>query len=374
LPPDGRLAYTGRMTGAVEAAGTVGEGALWARAVESGAGEAHGTAHGTHCLNCGAALIGRYCHECGQSAHVHRTLGSIAHDLLHGVFHFEGKIWRTLPMLALRPGALTRRYIDGERARFVSPLALFLFTVFLMFAVISAIGPGDLSKSFQKAGSNAAVQLEEERAEGAAALARLERERAALAAAGKPTADMDRRIAEARADLATLARFTRNIEMRSGAVEAKGSGQVKVEGLNGAYSRAWKKAKENPGLLIYKVQSAAYKFSWALILLSTPMVALLFLWRRRFGLYDHATFVTYSISFMSLLAILVTVLIALGLRGAVIGWIVALVPPVHIFAQLRGAYGLRWFSALWRTVALLMFSAAALLLFVLGVVALNVGA
>jgi hypothetical protein len=51
------------------------------------------------------------------------------------VFHFEGKIFRTLPMLVFRPGALTRRYIAGERARFVSPLALFLFTVFAMFAV-----------------------------------------------------------------------------------------------------------------------------------------------------------------------------------------------------------------------------------------------
>ena len=40
---------------------------------------------------------------------------------------------RTLPMLAWKPGELTRRYIDGQRARFVSPIALFLFCVFLMF-------------------------------------------------------------------------------------------------------------------------------------------------------------------------------------------------------------------------------------------------
>ena len=46
------------------------------------------------------------------------------HDFLHGVFNFEGKIWRTLPMLAWRPGEMTRRYIAGERARFVSPIAL----------------------------------------------------------------------------------------------------------------------------------------------------------------------------------------------------------------------------------------------------------
>jgi hypothetical protein len=45
--------------------------------------------------------------------------------------------WRTLPLLVGRPGLLTRRYIDGQRTRYVSPLALFLFTVFLMFFVFS---------------------------------------------------------------------------------------------------------------------------------------------------------------------------------------------------------------------------------------------
>ena len=77
---------------------------------------------------------------CGQQAHVHRTLRAFGHDLLHGALHFEGKIWRTLPLLAWKPGELTRRYIDGERAKFISPVALFLFIVFLMFAVMGLTG------------------------------------------------------------------------------------------------------------------------------------------------------------------------------------------------------------------------------------------
>jgi hypothetical protein len=127
------------MTGGLEAAGELATGALVGRMVEPHAGEhpAHG-AHGTLCLNCGTRLSGDFCHACGQGAHVHSSLTSIGHDILHGAFHFEGKIWRTLPMLVTRPGALTRRYIAGERARFVSPLALFLFCVFLMFAVMHA--------------------------------------------------------------------------------------------------------------------------------------------------------------------------------------------------------------------------------------------
>jgi hypothetical protein len=80
--------------------------------------------HGdTHCRNCGAALAGAYCSACGQPAHLHRSLASLGHDLMHSVFHFEGKFFRTLPELAIHPGRLTRRYIDGERAKFISPMA-----------------------------------------------------------------------------------------------------------------------------------------------------------------------------------------------------------------------------------------------------------
>jgi hypothetical protein len=112
-------------------------GAVLARAVEPHAGEADdGHTHESNCLNCGAKLLGDFCHECGQRAHVHRSLKGFFHDLLHGVLHFEGKIWRTMAKLIGNPGDLTRRYIDGERAKFVSPVALFLFTVFLMFAVL----------------------------------------------------------------------------------------------------------------------------------------------------------------------------------------------------------------------------------------------
>ena len=128
----------------IDAIGELAQGGLTARAVEPAAGDGAATrgghTHETACLNCGTPLIGSHCHACGQRGHVHKTLGAFFHDLLHGVLHFEGKIWRTLPMLAWRPGQLTREYIDGRRASYVSPIALFLFTIFLMFAVFSALG------------------------------------------------------------------------------------------------------------------------------------------------------------------------------------------------------------------------------------------
>ena len=125
------------MEGHGEAAADAVTGGVIASAIEPDAGSAHGEGERGKCRNCGAMLAGAYCYACGQPAHLHRSLASLGHDILHGVFHFEGKVWRTIPELLFHPGRLTRRYIEGERAKFVSPMALYLFTVFLMFAVFS---------------------------------------------------------------------------------------------------------------------------------------------------------------------------------------------------------------------------------------------
>ena len=347
----------------VEAVGDLASGALFARAVEPHAGEGgHGSEAGAMCLNCGHRLLGEHCHACGQSAHVHRTIGSIGHDLLHGVFHFEGKIWHTLPMLVLHPGQLTRRYIAGERARFVSPLALFLFTVFLMFALYSAVGPGDLTDKLAKGVAEAQIEIETGRRETfPRRIAELERERAATIAAKGDTTRIDYKLQRTREEAARLER----------AAEHLGTGKQRIHTGWAWFDHGIEKIRENPHLVAYKVQSSAYKYSWALILMSTPLIATLFLWRRRYGMYDHAIFATYSISFMSLLAIVLELLLSIDAPEGLFWSLLMLAPPVHMFAQLRGAYRLSIFSAAWRLVFLLIFADLVLFMFVLGLVAMG---
>ena len=130
------------MNDAIDGIGMAATGGIIAREVDraQAGGGGHGDDHvGGPCANCGTILTDTFCGACGQHGHVHRTMGALVHDILHGVFHFEGRVWHTLPMLAWRPGELTRRYAQGERVRFVSPMALFLFSVFLMFAVSSSV-------------------------------------------------------------------------------------------------------------------------------------------------------------------------------------------------------------------------------------------
>ena len=115
--------------------------------------------------------------------------------------------------------------------------------------------------------------------------------------------------------------------------------------------------------MLYKLQTNFYKFSWLLIPLSVPFVWLLFLWKRHFKAYDHAIFVTYSLSFMTLLILAATLLGIAGAWTAVIVLPLVFIPPIHMYKHLRGTYGLSRFSALWRLCVLTVFIMIVLLIF-----------
>ncbi len=349
--------------GEFDAAGELVTGGLLGRVFEPRAGEGGGEHGGGICLNCGTALIGSYCHACGQGGHVHRSLGAIGHEILHGVAHFEGKLWRTLPLLVWRPGELTRRYVEGERARFVSPMALFLFSIFTMFAV------------FQLAGISTPTDLKAQRPEAAIAWARADqvarRAQAIEARDKRAVGDPNRAKYEAR--IADADRQIAALDSAAKEVTARGAKLTVDERRTGwkAIDHGIEKWRENPSLMLYKLQSSVYKFSWLLIPLSLPFVWLLFAWKRQYRLYDHTVFITYSIAFMSLLFIAITVGAELGVDG---GWLMLAafgVPFVHLFRQLKQAYQLGWFSALLRTLVLTGFIVVVITIFLILLVLLG---
>jgi hypothetical protein len=329
----------------LEAVGDAITGAVLGRAVEPKAGEAaEGHTHERNCLNCGTALAGDYCYHCGQRAHVHRTLTAFWHDLVHGVFHFEGKIWHTLPLLAWKPGELTRAYIDGKRARFVSPIALFLFCVFITFAVIG------LTNSTMHASAQASADAAKELSKDQTKLDVLQGQRAA--ATGVEAAKLDEKISSLKGEMAALQ------AVKDGKIDP-GTFKIQSDWLGGINENLGEAAK-NPELLFYKLKTNAYKFSWALIPISVPFVWLLFPFSRRFRLYDHTVFVTYSLCFMMLLLSVSTVV---GLVSDGLASLAFFVPPVHMYRHLRGTYGLDKGGAMWRTALLTVFAFIAISLF-----------
>ena len=335
------------MVGDLEAVGDAITGGVIGRAVEPKAGEGgDGHTRETHCLNCGTELVGDFCHACGQHAHVHRTLTAFFHDFLHGVLHFEGKIWRTLPLLTWKPGELTRSYVEGKLASFISPIALFLFCVFLMFAVVSLLG--DFGQIPAEAKKDLAAELKTDRAK----LTVLQAHR--RGATGKVAARLDGKISELQHEIKVEEGVQRG-EISPSTLD------IDPSGLAPSLSDAVKQARDNPELVAYKLKTNAYKFSWLIIPLSVPFVWLLFPFSRRFRIYDHTVFVTYSLCFMMLLVVAGVIFQAIGVAS--IAGLLWLIPPFHMYRQLKGAYALSTGGAIWRASLLTIFSILVVSLF-----------
>ena len=352
--------------GGMEAAGELVTGGLLGRALDHPSGGAHARHGGGMCLNCGTALIGEHCHECGQPGHVHRSLHAIGHEIVHGVFHFEGKFWRTLPLLTWRPGDLTRRYIAGERARFVSPMAIFLFSLFAMFAVFSWAG---VTPTTELKGNTAKplAAIEEEQKAVAERRDEAIKDRDKLAAADPERIDEQERIDDATARLKALE--TAAAPLRK-AGEVPVSDEISYTG-NHFIDHGIEKWQKNPSLMLYKLQSSGYKFSWLLIPLSLPFLWLLFFWKREYKLYDHAIFIIYSIAFMSLLFIALSLARAAGVSSGLLQTLSLLLPFFHVTRQLQQAYRLSWTSAIVRSVILSICIGLILTLFLLILLAMG---
>lgn len=431
------------MSGEIEAAGAAVTAGLAAGAMEQGEGGA--SAHEHPCSNCGYIVNGKFCANCGQPAHLHRSLLHMFEEVLHGVFHFDTKFWRTLPKLVFRPGTLTRDFVHGKRARYVSPLALFLFVIFLMFFVFSLTGGPNITPQVPATAEEAAAQARErlrdaqgDRDEAAQDLAAAQRGLAEARRTGdrRDIADAEQEVAknqklfqrwsdavaQAEAAVAEAGAARANAQAATGksakaapdlaGKRVKGAvgvtqdgevvfgagGDVDVAQLAGSPEKTWqdkwrdalhrgdvkvnfgndklnKKVLhklENPDLVLYKLQQTAYKFSFLLVPISLPFVAILFLWRRGLTLFDHTVFVLYSLSFVSLMFIGFALLaMAPGDLDDYAWPILVFGIPVHMLFQLKGAYALGWFSAIWRTWFLMWFALIDFALFCAAIVFLG---
>jgi hypothetical protein len=330
------------------------------------------------CLNCGTPLTGAFCSHCGQRAHLHRTIGDVVHEVVHGITHFDGRFWKTLPMLLFRPGLLTRSYIEGRRARYIAPVPTFLMVVFFMFFALSFISwnEGMLAVNI----GNGETASQDERGV-AKALEAIDRDLAAALAAGNSSEvtvlQAARRVIAGTAPPAGGAApagprpsITDRLSAEIAAAAARG--EITVDLGSPTLDERARQALTNPKLVLYKVQTRAYKLSFLLVPLSLPWLWLALCSKRGVTLYDHVIFTLYSISFISLLFILGSGLLAAGIVTPWVWLPLFLAPSVHMFAQLRGAYALRWWGAAWRTACLMLAALLTLCLYLVLLVLMGV--
>jgi hypothetical protein len=87
------------------------------------------------CGNCGAALSGPFCSQCGEKRFSRRDY-SIAHfveEAIGAFTHLDSKLLRTLKVLLTKPGQLSSAYFHGGRSRYTKPVTLFIIINIVFF-------------------------------------------------------------------------------------------------------------------------------------------------------------------------------------------------------------------------------------------------
>lgn len=269
----------------------------------SGAGD-------TRCMDCGAALAGKHCHRCGQHEGAPRSLRHAAHEALHGVLHLDGKVWRTLPLLAFRPGRLVREYVYGRRTRYVGPFATFLVAVLALVVMLGFAPDGPQTRTA--------------RSPAAAALAS-------------------------------------GIDQVGAAADAVADRVVRAV----ATPEQLRRLELDQGYSAYKLRSLGSKLSVLIVPIALPVLWLLFCWRREIRLYDHVVFLLYEMSVLAFLLGAARLWRTTFVEPLIL--LLLVLPLLHVLVALKDAYVLSWPGALARTALFFVGILAAFWVFVVGV-------
>ena len=103
----------------------------------------------TDCLNCGATVMGRYCHICGQENTIrHEGFWHMVKHFFYDITHFDSKFFDTLKLLLFKPGFLSKEYVNGRRASYLHPVKMYVFTSAVFFLLFfSFFSSGSLKVS-----------------------------------------------------------------------------------------------------------------------------------------------------------------------------------------------------------------------------------
>ncbi len=95
------------------------------------------------CLNCGSTQVLDFCAACGQrNLDMRVPARELALDAVEDGLSLDSRVGRTIAPFLFRPGFLTQEWTAGRRARFSSPLRLYLLTSFVFFLSSSLSSDG----------------------------------------------------------------------------------------------------------------------------------------------------------------------------------------------------------------------------------------
>jgi hypothetical protein len=284
------------------------------------------------CLNCGAAVSGKHCTQCGQASDVHLlSMKEVAGDVAHSLLHLDSRVWSTLWLLISRPGELTREFIAGRHQKYLPPFRLYLAVSVLFFAVSALLPNSDF------------VNLDDKEVNIVTPAGVVGADEANQAATIKGLSE------EVRKDLEAEGIDTANTR-KTGAGEFDCKFQVfdakEFDELELALGRACNKMQADGGAHLAERFAATAPKLMFLFLPLMAAVALLFYWRPRRLYAEHLVLFLHNHAFTYLLIGVSAILSAIsGLKIPFSGvfsfvtFLLLLYLPYYVFRSMRVVYG-----------------------------------
>ena len=316
------------------------------------AGGAHrqAPAPGSLCPNCDTPLQGPYCHVCGQNSDIHkRSILHLIFESVEGVFHFDGRLRRTLPDLFFRPGRLARDYMEGRIARHVPPFRTFL--VALLLFVVGAEYASHRATLASEAASRAHAEALKTPQGRLRAL-----NQARIAAANELVGDL-KEAASDRADelkdpddnhARTQGRYVKEVtraqaryavEIDKAVREVKGLTPPPKMVINGTSKSRWltgalRKAADNPAYYLTVAFAWGHRAAFLMLPIVGLTLAVVYRNKRQYFIYDHLLVAMNFLSFVFLAN--APGFFLPGTAAAVWFGVVALWTPINLYQTLRG--------------------------------------
>ncbi|MBR9855512.1 MAG: DUF3667 domain-containing protein [Algicola sp.] len=95
---------------------------------------------GVKCLNCGHPLdiSDKYCPNCSQANSTKKlTLRDFFDEFFSNLINYDSKLFKTLSALLLRPGKMTKDYVNGKRVTYTNPFRFLLSVAFVYFLIVT---------------------------------------------------------------------------------------------------------------------------------------------------------------------------------------------------------------------------------------------
>lgn len=98
---------------------------------------------GTECLNCGHPLdiSDRYCPNCSQPNTTKKlSIGDFFDEFFSNVISYDSRLLRSLSAMLLRPGRITKDFVEGKRMRYTNPFRFMLSLAIIYFLMLGLSG------------------------------------------------------------------------------------------------------------------------------------------------------------------------------------------------------------------------------------------